>query len=129
MNYNRAYEVTPGITIEQGCAVVQGDVDNRVKNPEVNGAGDFIGVKDYEKRDSIKTGHVGITIDGLAKVRVKTQATAGKIAVVADEMGRLNDMATTPGIYTTCGVFLQSGGPDSVVDCFIRRGCETNPTP
>jgi hypothetical protein len=109
--------------IKPGTGVVQGSEENKVAAPDGEGAGDFIGVYAFEANEPKKSGEtVGIAISGVVKVRSGGTVSAGKKAILkADDSGTFIQMGDAPGIYSTCGTFLQSGVEDEYVDMIVER--------
>lgn len=109
----------------QGTGVVQGSADNKVRRPDEDGAGDFIGVFAYEPRIEAKAAgeRVGVVLSGVVKVRAGGDVTAGKRAVLkADESGVFIDLPEDGETYQTCGLFLQSGEAGEFVEMLVARG-------
>ena len=111
--------------IHAGTGVVQGTKENAVSLPEDDGSGDFIGVFAYDPHiPSREAGeHIGITLSGVVKVRAGGNVRAGKKAVLkVDDSGTFIDLPSAAGVYSVCGLFLQSGEEDEYVEMLIERG-------
>jgi hypothetical protein len=111
--------------INAGCGVVQGTKENAVQKPAANGSGDFIGVFAYDPHIPAREAgeHIGVTLSGVVKVRAGGNVTAGKRAVLkADASGTFIDLPSAEGVYSVCGMFLQSGEADEYVEMLIERG-------
>jgi hypothetical protein len=117
-------------TILPGSGVVQGSADNKVKAPGTGGSGDFIGVFAWEANDRKEAGDaVGIALAGIVKVRAGGNVSAGKKAVLKNDVtGSLVQIGTAPGQYATCGTFLESGAAGEIVDMVVERGSVTIPS-
>jgi hypothetical protein len=122
---NRRPYVTEG-TLKAGCAVVQGSADNKVTAPDEDSV-DFIGVYPWEDNDVKEDGDpVGVALNGVVKVLLAGNSTAGKHAIYsAEEAGAFEDVPADAGTYSTCGVFLESGEAGEYVDMYIERGSVT----
>lgn len=113
--------------LNPGTGAVQGSAESKVKAPGAGGAGDFIGVYAYEANAAKEIGdQVGIQLTGIAKVLAGGNVTAGKKAVLMNDVsGRFVNVPTAVGRYPTVGVFLQSGAVGEFVDLLIERDVVT----
>lgn len=112
----------------QGTGVVQGAADNKVRCPDADGSGDFIGVFAYGPRIAAKAAgeSVGIALSGVVKARAGASVTAGKKAVLkADASGAFINLPESAGAYQICGLFLQSGEADEFVEMIVERASVT----
>jgi hypothetical protein len=110
--------------INPGAGVVQGSEENKVRCPDTDGSGDFIGVYAFEANAPREADEeVGIAITGVAQVLAGGDVNAGKKAVLkGDASGAFVELLETAGQYAVCGMFLQSGSTDEYVDMLIERG-------
>jgi hypothetical protein len=124
MIHRRPYIAQSGIV--PGSAVVQGTADNAVKSPADEKA-DILGVYPFESNGKAESGdHIGIALGGVVKVVLGGKATAGKKAVLSKtKLGAFQDVPTTAGTYTTCGIFLESGDEGEYIDLYLERGAVT----
>jgi hypothetical protein len=115
--------------IKPGTGVVQGSAERKVKHPDSDGSGDFIGVYAFEANEAKEAGdEIGVAVSGIVKVLAGGTVDAGKKAVLkADASGAFVNIGDEPGLYQTCGTFLESGASDEYVDMIIERGIVTIP--
>jgi hypothetical protein len=110
--------------------VVQGSADNKVKASAATAdAAHFIGVFEFDRdADKADGDPVGIALDGVVKVLLAGNATAGGKAIlttVATNVSAFADVPADAGTYYTCGVFLESGTAGQYIDMLIERGSVT----
>jgi hypothetical protein len=112
-----------------GTGVVQGGADNKVKAPGAGGSGDFVGVFAWEANEAKEAGDaVGIALAGVVKVQAGGNVSAGKKAVLKNDIsGTFVNIGTAAGQYATCGTFLESGAAGDYVDLIVERGSVTIP--
>jgi hypothetical protein len=108
---------------------VQGSEENKVRCPDTDGSGDFIGVYAFEANAPKEADEeIGVAITGVAQVLAGGDVNAGKKAVLKDDAsGTFTEMPDEPGQYATCGTFLHSGSAGEYVDMVIERGSVTIP--
>ncbi|MCL2128255.1 MAG: hypothetical protein FWH38_08370 [Treponema sp.] len=110
--------------IKPGCAVVQGSADNKVRAPDSEGKGNFIGLYPFEANETkAPNEEIGIVLHGVAKAVAGGPVAAGKKAILkADESGSLVVLPDAAGKYSTVGIFLEGGSSGDYVDVLIERG-------
>jgi hypothetical protein len=115
--------------INPGTGVAQGSEENKVRCPDTDGTGDFIGVYAFEANAPKEADEeIGIAITGAAQVLAGGDVSAGKKAVLkGDSSGAFVELPEEAGRYATCGTFLQSGSAGEYVDMLIERGSVTIP--
>jgi hypothetical protein len=115
--------------IPPGTGVVQGSEENKIRCPDTDGSGDFIGVYAFEANaPKAADEEVGIALNGVVAVLAGGTVKAGKQAVLkGDASGSFVEVPETAGQYATCGTFLQSGSAGEYVDMIIERGRVTIP--
>lgn len=115
--------------IHPGTGVVQGSEETKVRCPDTDGSGDFIGVYAFEANALKEAGdEIGIALSGVAAVLAGGTVHAGKQAVLkGDASGSFIELPEAAGQYATCGTFLQSGSAGEYVDMIIERGSVTIP--
>jgi hypothetical protein len=108
---------------------VQGSEENRVRCPDTDGSGDFIGVYAFEANAPKEADEeIGVAITGVEQVLAGDDVNAGKKAVLKDDSsGAFVELPEEPGQYAVCGTFLQSGSAGEYVDMVIERGIVTIP--
>jgi hypothetical protein len=115
--------------VNPGTGVVQGSAENKVRCPDTDGSGDFIGVYAFEANTPKEADEeIGVAITGVAQVLAGGDVNAGKKAVLKDDSsGAFVELPDEPGQYATCGTFLHSGSADEYVDLVVERGSVTIP--
>jgi hypothetical protein len=113
--------------VKPGAGVVQGSGETKVKAPDAEGSGDFIGVYAFEANEAKGAGdEIGVALSGIAQVLAGGVVNAGKKAVLkGDASGAFVEAPAEAGQYATCGTFLQSGASGEYVEMIIERGSLT----